>query len=74
MRADRSNSVSVFLVEYTDGSVRKVWQDALPKPHALAVAAELDERGCRPVIRRLDLTRAEIVARSRAMRPKAKAP
>jgi hypothetical protein len=64
----RPRIVSIFVIEYQHNGERVPWDESLSSAVAMALGRELAKQGLRPVMRRLELTQAEIHARSRRLR------
>ena len=56
----RSKIVKIYLVEYQDGTGRRLHDESLTAQIAMALGRELARRGRRPMIRRLDIPQAEL--------------
>lgn len=56
----RSKIVKIYLLEYQDGTGRRLHNESLTAAIAMALGRELAKRGRRPTIRRLDVPQAEL--------------
>lgn len=52
--------VRVFLVEYQDGKIRRLWNESLSSQVAYALGRELAKRGRKPTVRRIDLPQHQV--------------
>lgn len=62
MKRSRSRIVKIFLIEYQDGTGRRLHEESLTAAIALALGRELARRGRRPLVRRLDVPQADLYA------------
>lgn len=65
---NKAQIVRVFVIEYVEAGEIKLWKHSLPPTFAMELGRELAKRGCRPVLRKLTITRAEVVARASSSR------